>query len=198
MKVSARTDVSGPISASVWVFIQSAAGLARLEGPAHVIEVGAPARFLVTVSQGAQMIANWRFNDKGPQQVQALNLSGNHFKSSSFVLILFISPSENVGKRKRRGRIDHRNKRVDMCSVFSCRDSKSLVKQNSLNFFSPDSIVNRVGSTAMYGNVSGSPEKSGAYVIPSAMIDKDGYLLAWELYASKVGPMRLQVGRAES
>lgn len=118
MKVSARTDVSGPISASVWVFIQSAAGLARLEGPAHVIEVGAPARFLVTVSQGAQMIANWRFNDKGPQQVQALNLSGNHFKSSSFVLILFISPSENVGKRKRRGRIDHRNKRVDCVLCF--------------------------------------------------------------------------------
>ncbi|KAJ7340219.1 hypothetical protein OS493_002951 [Desmophyllum pertusum] len=44
--------------------------------------------------------------------------------------------------------------------------------------------------------MSGSPDTDGAYVIPSAMMKKDGYILAWEFFASEVGgPIRLQVYR---
>lgn len=59
---------------------------------------------------------------------------------------------------------------------------------------SADAIVHDIGSSATLGNDSNSPETGGAYVIPSAMMTKDGYILAWELFASKLGPIRLQVG----
>ena len=58
---------------------------------------------------------------------------------------------------------------------------------------SPDAIVYDIGSSATLGNDSNSPETGGAYVIPTAMMTKDGYILAWELFASKLGPIRLQV-----
>lgn len=60
-------------------------------------------------------------------------------------------------------------------------------------FVSPDAIIHEIGSSATSGNDSNSPETGGAYVIPSAMTTKDGYILAWELFASKLGPIRLQV-----
>lgn len=55
-----------------------------------------------------------------------------------------------------------------------------------------DAIVQDVGSSATYGNKSVSSDE-GAYIIPSAMIKTDGYILAWEYLASKVGPVRIQV-----
>lgn len=55
-----------------------------------------------------------------------------------------------------------------------------------------DAIVQDVGSSATYGNKSVSSDE-GAYIIPSAMIRTDGYILAWEYLASKVGPVRIQV-----
>ena len=58
---------------------------------------------------------------------------------------------------------------------------------------SPDAIVYGIGSSATLGNESNSQETGGAYIIPSAMMTKDGYILAWELFASKLGPIRLQV-----
>ena len=60
-------------------------------------------------------------------------------------------------------------------------------------FVSLDAIVHDIGSSATLGNTSNSPETGGAYVIPTAMMTKDGYILAWELVASKLGPIRLQV-----
>ena len=69
----------------------------------------------------------------------------------------------------------------------------------SFCFYSPfqDSSVHSVGSKALYGNVSGSPERSGTYLIPLPMIGKAGHLMAWELFASKVGPVKLQVSWCE-
>ena len=46
----------------------------------------------------------------------------------------------------------------------------------------------------MLGNFSTSPETDGIFVIPSAMVKKDGYILAWRFHASKKGPVKLQVG----
>lgn len=60
-------------------------------------------------------------------------------------------------------------------------------------FVSLDAIVHDIGSSATLGNTSNSPETGGAYVIPTATVTKDGYILAWELVASKLGPIRLQV-----
>lgn len=60
-------------------------------------------------------------------------------------------------------------------------------------FVSLDAIVHEIGSSATLGNTSNSPETGGAYVIPTATVTKDGYILAWELVASKLGPIRLQV-----
>lgn len=55
-----------------------------------------------------------------------------------------------------------------------------------------DAIVQDVGSSATYGNKSVSSDE-GAYIIPSAMIRTDGYILAWEYLASKNGSIRIQV-----
>lgn len=55
-----------------------------------------------------------------------------------------------------------------------------------------DAIVQDVGSSATFGNKSVSSDE-GAYIIPSAMIRTDGYILAWEYLASKVGSIRIQV-----
>ena len=46
----------------------------------------------------------------------------------------------------------------------------------------------------MLGNISSTPETDGIFVIPTAMVKKDGYILAWQFYASKEGPVKLQVG----
>lgn len=46
----------------------------------------------------------------------------------------------------------------------------------------------------MLGNFSTTPETDGIFVIPTAMIKKDGYILAWRFHASKEGPVKLQVG----
>lgn len=50
-----------------------------------------------------------------------------------------------------------------------------------------------IGSSATLANITSSPQTDGAYVIPTAMIRKNGYILAWEFFASKVGPIRIQV-----
>ena len=46
----------------------------------------------------------------------------------------------------------------------------------------------------MLGNFSTTPETDGIFVIPTAMVKKDGYILAWRFHASKEGPVKLQVG----
>ena len=62
----------------------------------------------------------------------------------------------------------------------------------SLSLFT-DAVVHEIGSSATLGNDSSSPETDGAYVIPTAMLKKDGYILAWEFVASKGGSIRIQV-----
>lgn len=59
--------------------------------------------------------------------------------------------------------------------------------------FLSDAVVYDVGSSATRGNRSSPPDTDGAYVIPTAMIRKNGHILAWEFEASKVGPIRVQV-----
>ena len=53
--------------------------------------------------------------------------------------------------------------------------------------------MHEIGSSATIGNNSISPETDGAFVIPTAMIRKDGYILAWEFVASKNGTIQIQV-----
>jgi hypothetical protein len=50
-----------------------------------------------------------------------------------------------------------------------------------------------VGSKATFGNISGSPQSDGAFIKPTAMFKQAGYVMAWEVYAAKPGPIRLQV-----
>lgn len=64
---------------------------------------------------------------------------------------------------------------------------------NRIFSFTSDPIIHDIGSSATFGNSSNSPETDGAYVIPSAMLKKDGFVLAWEFFASKLGSIQLQV-----
>ncbi|KAL9957104.1 hypothetical protein ACROYT_G038703 [Oculina patagonica] len=134
VKASARTNVSGPIMASTWVFIQSSTGKLSLDYPQEIVEAENDTKIVLSVSQGTWMEARF-----------------------------LTSPPQLPGKRAK--------------------------------FNVSDAIVYDIGSSATLGNTSSFPETDGAYVIPSAMMKKDGYILAWEFVASKIGPIRLQVYR---
>ncbi|KAJ7340220.1 hypothetical protein OS493_002952 [Desmophyllum pertusum] len=52
VKASARTNMSGPIMASTWVFIQSSTGILSLDYPQEIVESENETEIVVTVSQG--------------------------------------------------------------------------------------------------------------------------------------------------
>ncbi|XP_048575324.1 polycystic kidney disease protein 1-like 2 [Nematostella vectensis] len=64
-----------------------------------------------------------------------------------------------------------------------------------INFGMNDALLYGVGSKATFGNISGSPQTSGVYVIPTATIEQEGFLVAWEFNAAKLGGIRFQVFR---
>ena len=57
VKASARTNMSGPIMASTWVFIQSSTGILSLDYPQEIVESENETEIVVTVSQGTWMKA---------------------------------------------------------------------------------------------------------------------------------------------
>ena len=59
VQASARNNISGPILASMWVFIQSSTGLVSLEYPQGIIEAENDTEIVLTVSQGTWMKATW-------------------------------------------------------------------------------------------------------------------------------------------
>lgn len=57
VKASARTNVSGPIMASTWVFIQSSTGQLTLDYPQEIVEAENETKIVLSVSQGTWMEA---------------------------------------------------------------------------------------------------------------------------------------------
>lgn len=74
VKASARTNVSGPIMASTWVFIQSSTGQLSLDYPQEIVEAENDTRIVFSVSQGTWMEA--RFLTSPPGDKAKFNLSG--------------------------------------------------------------------------------------------------------------------------
>ena len=75
VKASARNNISGPIIASTWVFIQSATGLVTLEYPQGIVEAENETQIILTVSQGTWMKASWVTSPSSGKK-KVFNISG--------------------------------------------------------------------------------------------------------------------------
>ena len=74
VKASARTNVSGPVMASTWVFIQSSTGLLSLDYPQDIVEAETKTKIVLSVSQGTRMEA--RLATSSPGKNSNFNLPG--------------------------------------------------------------------------------------------------------------------------
>lgn len=74
VKASARTNVSGPIMASTWVFIQSPTGKLTLDYPQEIVEAENETKIVLSVSQGTWMEARLLTLPAGDKA--RLNISG--------------------------------------------------------------------------------------------------------------------------
>lgn len=72
--VSARNNMSGPIMASVWVFIQSFTGSVTLDYPPRIVEAANAIQIALSVSQGTAMDVRWKTSSTREKKV--FNLSG--------------------------------------------------------------------------------------------------------------------------
>lgn len=59
VKASARNNMSGPITGSTWVFIQSSTGNVSLDYPQEIVEAENETEIVVSVSQGTWMKARF-------------------------------------------------------------------------------------------------------------------------------------------
>lgn len=76
VKVSARTNESGPIMASTWVFIQSSTGQLSLDYPKEILEAGNETEILLSVSQGTRMEARLMTTQQSDKSRKRFNISG--------------------------------------------------------------------------------------------------------------------------
>lgn len=76
VKVSARNNISGPIMASTWVFIQSSTGLVTLDYPQEIVKTENETEIVLTVSQGTWMTATWLTSPSSGKKI--FNISGEN------------------------------------------------------------------------------------------------------------------------
>lgn len=75
VKASARTNMSGPIMGSTWVFIQSSTGKVTLEYPQGIVEAENETEIVVSISQGTWMEASF-FTPTAKLKSRKFNVSG--------------------------------------------------------------------------------------------------------------------------
>ena len=77
VRASARTNESGPVLASTWVFIQSPTGNLNLDYPQEILEVGNETEIVLSVSQGTWMTAKLKTTQQTDvKNRKSLNVSG--------------------------------------------------------------------------------------------------------------------------
>ena len=76
VKVSARTNESGPIMASTWVFIQSSTGQLSLDYPKEILVAGNETEIVLSVSQGTRMEARLMTTQQSDKSRKWFNISG--------------------------------------------------------------------------------------------------------------------------
>ena len=75
VKASARTNVSGPIMGSTWVFIESSTGIVTLDYPQGIVEAENETEIVVSISQGTWMEASFS-TPTAERKSRKFNISG--------------------------------------------------------------------------------------------------------------------------
>ena len=83
---SARSNTSGPITASSWVSIESPTGVLTLDKPQGIAEVNNETGFSLQVGQGTKMQTQWMTSPgKGEEKPKQFNISGEMLAQLRFI-----------------------------------------------------------------------------------------------------------------